>query len=234
MAKIKDLASQRFGRLMVLYDTGERRDRSVVWHCQCDCGNELDVRSGDLVSAHTTSCGCYRRQRVAEVHTVHGMTRREKIHPIYWIWRAMLQRCENPNRKNYENYGFRGIKVCDEWHKFIPFCDWALANGWQKGLQLDRINNNGNYEPGNCHWATPQENNRNKRNNRMITFVGKTQCLAAWADEIGIEYCILRARINRCRWPIERALTEPVKRRKREENDENQRRGRECGTGEFD
>jgi len=233
MAKIKDLAGQRFGRLMVLYDTGERRDGHVVWHCQCDCGNELDVRSGDLVSVHTTSCGCYKRQRAAEVHTVHGMTRK-KIHPIYQTWGDMLQRCENPSDEAYKNYGFRGIKVCDEWHKFIPFCDWALANGWQKGLQLDRINNNGNYEPGNCHWATPQENNRNRRDNRMITFGDKTQCLAAWADEIGIEYYTLWVRINRCRWPIERALTEPVKRRKREENDENQRRDRECGTGEFD
>lgn len=213
MAKIKDLTGQRFGRLMVLYDTGERRDRHVVWHCQCDCGNELDVRSGDLVSVRTTSCGCYQRQRVAEVHTVHGMARKEKIHPIYWTWRGMLQRCENPSDEAYKNYGFRGIKVCDEWHKFVPFCDWALANGWQKGLQLDRINNNGNYEPGNCRWATPQENSRNRRDNRMITFAGKTQCLAAWADETGIEWCTLWFRINRYRWPIGRALTEPVKRR---------------------
>jgi len=128
----------------------------------------------------------------------------------------MLQRCENPSNEGYRNYGFRGIKVCDEWHKFIPFCDWALANGWQKGLQLDRINNNGNYEPGNCRWATPQENSRNKRDNRMITFAGKTQCLAAWVDDTGIEYDTLRVRISRYRWPIERALTESVKRHNKE------------------
>lgn len=224
MTKIKDLVGQRFGRLMVLYDTGERRNGKVVWHCQCDCGNELGIRSGDLVSAHTTSCGCYRRQRTVEVHTVHGMTRGKKFHPIYQAWRRMLQRCENPSDEDYKNYGFRGIKVCDEWHKFIPFCDWALASGWQKELQLDRINNNGNYEPGNCHWATPQENNRNRRNNRMITFAGKTQCLAAWADETGIEYQALWARISRYCWPIERTLTEPVKRRKKEKDDGNQRK----------
>jgi len=235
MAKIKDLVGQRFGRLMVLYDTGKRKKNgNVVWHCQCDCGNELDVRSGDLVSIHTTSCGCYQRQRTAEAHTVHGMTRGEKIRPIYQTWRAILQRCENPNASNYKNYGFRGIKVCDEWHKLIPFCDWALANGWKKGLQLDRIDNDGNYEPCNCRWATPQENNRNKRNNRMITFAGKTQCIAAWSDDTGIERHTLWARINRCCWPIERALTEPVKRRKRKETYEKQRRDRGCGTGEFD
>jgi len=216
MAKIKDLTGQRFGRLMVLYDTGERKNRNVVWHCRCDCGNELDVRSGDLVSIHTTSCGCYQRQRAAEVNTVHGMTREETFHSIYWAWCSMLQRCENPDNKGYKNYGFRGIKVCDEWHKFIPFCDWALANGWQKGLQLDRINNNGNYEPCNCRWATPQENNRNRRNNHMITFAGKTQCLAAWSDDTGIGYFTLRNRINRDRWPIERALTEPIKRHNKE------------------
>jgi len=212
MAKTKDLAGQRFGRLTVLYDTGKRKNGHVVWHCQCDCGNELDIRSDSLVFARTTSCGCYKRQRTAEVHTVHGMARGEKRHSIYWIWHSMLQRCENPSNEGYRNYGFRGIKVCDEWHKLIPFCDWALASGWQKGLQLDRINNNGNYEPGNCRWATPQENSRNKRDNRMITFAGKTQCLAAWVDDTGIEYDTLRARINRYRWPIERALTEFVKR----------------------
>ncbi len=216
MAKIKDLAGQRFGRLTVLYNTGERKNGSVVWRCRCDCGNELDIRSRDLVSVHTTSCGCYKRQRVAEVHTEHGMTRGEKIHPIYQTWGNMLQRCENPNASDYKYYGFRGIKVCDEWHKFIPFCDWALASGWQKGLQLDRINNNGNYEPGNCRWATPQENSHNRRSNRMITFAGKTQCLAAWADDTRIGYFTLSSRINRNHWPIERALTEPVKRRKKE------------------
>jgi len=234
MAKIKDLTGQRFGRLTVLYDTGKRKNGNVVWHCRCDCGNESDVRSDSLVFARTTSCGCYRRQRTAEAHTVHGMARKEKTHPIHRTWRAILQRCENPSDKNYKNYGFRGIKVCDEWHKFIPFCDWALASGWQKGLQLDRINNNGNYEPGNCRWATPQENSRNRRNNRMITFAGKTQCLAAWVDDTGIGYFTLRDRINRYRWPIERALTEPVKRRKRKETYEKQRRDRGCGTGEFD
>lgn len=234
MAKAKDLVGQRFGRLMVLYDTGERRNREVVWHCQCDCGNELDIRSKSLVSAHTTSCGCYRRQRVAEVNTVHGMTRGKKFHPIYQAWCDMLQRCENPNVKCFRNYGLRGIKVCDEWHKFIPFCDWALASGWQKKLQLDRINNNGNYEPGNCRWVTPQENSRNRRSNRMITFAGKTQCLVAWADETGIEYCALWVRINRYRWPIERALTESVKPRKKEKDDGNQRRKKWCGAGELD
>jgi len=215
MAKIKDLAGQRFGRLMVLYDTGERKNGSVVWRCRCDCGNESDVRSNNLVSVRTTSCGCYQRQRVVEVNTEHGMARGEKIHPIYQTWCGMLQRCENPCDDAYKNYGFRGIKVCDEWHKFIPFCDWALASGWQKKLQLDRINNNGNYEPGNCRWVTPQENSRNRRSNRMITFAGKTQCIAAWADDIGIEYCTLSSRINRYRWPIERALTEAVKPRKK-------------------
>jgi len=213
MPKKIDLTGRRFGRLVVLYDTGERKSGNVVWHCRCDCENEVNVRSGDLTSGNTTSCGCYNRERVAEACTVHGMAQRGKQHPVYWIWSAMLQRCENQDHKHYKNYGGRGITVCPEWHDSQAFIDWALANGWQKGLTLDRINNNGSYEPGNCRWATRKENNRNKRNNRLITFNGKTQTMVEWAEEVNISPRTLSLRINKRHWPIERALTEPVRRR---------------------
>jgi len=131
MAKKVDLVGQRFGRLVVLYECDERRNGGVVWRCRCDCGNEINVRSGDLASGHTTSCGCYQRERTAEANTVHGMVRRGKHHPIYRTWCHMLQRCENPNTSNYKYYGGRGIKVYDEWHDAEKFIDWALANGWE-------------------------------------------------------------------------------------------------------
>lgn len=210
MSFIVDLVGQKFSRLLVLYDTGERKRGNVVWHCRCDCGNEVDVVGHNLTSGHTKSCGCYNRERLVEVHTIHGMSSHSRRHPIHTAWHGILQRCENPNNPSYHYYGGRGIKVCDEWHDAQVFIDWALANGWQKGLTLDRIDSNGNYEPGNCRWATRKEQARNRRNNCLITFNGKTQRLADWAEETGIKWQTLASRIYRSGWPIERALTEAV------------------------
>lgn len=214
MGKIRDLKSQKFGRLSVLYDTGERRHRQAVWHCRCDCGNEVDVTGNDLIRGHTKSCSCYKRERAAEVHTVHGASQRGEWHPVYLTWRAMLQRCENPHSVQYYNYGGRSITVCPEWHDAEKFISWALANGWEKGLTLDRINNNGNYEPDNCRWTTRKEQAWNKRNNHLIIFNGKAQPMSQWAEEINISLQTLSSRINQRNWSIERALTESVREKK--------------------
>jgi len=211
MPKKIDLTGRRFGRLIVLHDTGERKNRCVAWHCKCDCGNEVDVRGDNLTSGNTTSCGCYNRERVVEANTTHGMSRQEKTYPVYVAWKSMLWRCENPNYKQYKDYGGRGVKVCEEWHDPVVFIDWALANGWREGLTLDRINNNGNYEPDNCRWATRKEQAQNRRSNHLVTFNGKTQCLTDWATELGINGRTLFYRIDRLHWPIERALTEPIR-----------------------
>lgn len=209
-----NLAGRRFGRLLVLYECDWRKNEHILWHCRCDCGNEVDVVCGNLTSGHTKSCGCYSRECTVERSTIHGMNRRGERHPIHHTWQDMLQRCENPNNSSYHRYGGRGITVCDEWHNPVVFADWALANNWEKGLQLDRIDNNGNYEPSNCRWATRKEQARNRRNNSLITFNGKTQTMAEWAEETGIKIGTLWARINQTHWPIERALTEPARRQK--------------------
>ncbi len=214
MARKIDLAGRKFGRLMVLYDTGERKNGKVIWHCKCDCGNEVDVKSVNLISGYTTSCGCYNRERVAEANTVHGMSRRRKYHPVYRIWQAILQRCENPDHNQYKNYGGRGIKVCDEWHDAVIFINWALTHGWQEGLSIDRIDNDKGYSPDNCRWVTQKEQQRNRRNNHLIAFDGKTQTVVQWAEEMNISPQTLYSRINQCHWPIERALTEPIRRHK--------------------
>jgi len=214
MPKKIDLTGRRFGRLVVLYDTGERKGGQVVWRCRCDCGNKVNVVGRSLTSGNTTSCGCYNRERVVEVKTKHGMKRQGGTHPIYQTWHAMLQRCEYPNDKHYKDYGGRGIKVRDEWHDAQAFIDWALANGWQRGLTLDRIDNDGNYEPSNCRWVTRKEQAWNRRSNRLITFNGKTQPMSQWAEELNIPYHALNHRINGYHWPVERALTEPIRRHK--------------------
>jgi len=135
------------------------------------------------------------------------MAQQRERHPVYYIWSAMIQRCENPKNKRYKDYGGRGIKVCAEWHDPAVFIEWALASGWGKGLTLDRIDNDKGYSPDNCRWATWKEQQRNKRNNHLITFNGKTQSLAAWAEEMGVKRHVLNNRINVLHWPIERALS---------------------------
>jgi hypothetical protein len=125
------------------------------------------------------------------------------------IWKGMCARCRNPNLKEYKLYGGRGIRVCDEWtDSYEPFRDWALANGYRDDLTIDRIDNDGNYEPENCRWATHAEQARNRSSNHLLTY-GKTQLLQAWAEEVGLRPETIRRRLK-LGWSVERALTEPL------------------------
>ena len=116
-----------------------------------------------------------------------GTHRMSTEHPkLYLVWETMKNRCENPNRAKYKDYGARGIEVCDEWHNTENFCKWALENGYEEGLQIDRIDNNGNYEPNNCRWVTPKENSRNRRNTVYLTVNGETKCVAEWCENVKV------------------------------------------------
>lgn len=105
---------------------------------------------------------------------------------LYEVWVTMKSRCENPNRKKYKDYGARGIKVCDEWQDAEAFCKWALSNGYKEGMQIDRRDNDGNYEPSNCHWVTPKNNSRNRRNTVYLTIGNETKCVAEWCESVDI------------------------------------------------
>ena len=131
--------------------------------------------------------------------------------PLYRVWCHMKERCDNPNNKRFKHYGARGIKVCDEWqHSYKAFEEWALSNGYKPGLSIDRINNDKGYSPWNCRWSTYTEQNRNRgKYNRLITYNGKTQCISAWAEEVGLTDSALRRRIQKG-VPIARAL-DPAK-----------------------
>jgi hypothetical protein len=120
----------------------------------------------------------------------------------------MKRRCSNPNYKWYANYGGRGIKVCDEWQKFEPFCDWAMANGYTEELTIDRIDIDGNYSPSNCRWVDMVTQNNNKRTNRLITFNNETHTMKEWSRILGIKYHTLENRLNKYKWSVERAFTE--------------------------
>lgn len=163
--KALDLTGQRFGRLTVLKRAGSK-NRQSAWLCKCDCGTEKVITSSNL-KTNTISCGCYQKEVAKESNTIHG-----KAHTaLAYVWNSMKQRCFNPNNKAYKNYGGRGITVCAEWKtSFQSFCDYvsALPHFGEKGYTLDRINNDGNYEPGNVKWSTRTEQNNNRRKKHGI------------------------------------------------------------------
>lgn len=207
-----NLTGQRFGRLLVLKEAGRNKDKSVLWLCRCDCGNEYSATTYLLRSGKSESCGCLNRERIVESCRTHGLSNT----PLWNSWRNMVKRTTDPKDTNYSYYGGRGISVCSEWRQsFEAFVrDMGPTHG--DGLTLDRIDVNGNYEPTNCRWATPLEQGRNKRNNRLLTFRGETMPLSAWAERVGVHHTVIRARL-RNGWSVERALTAPApKRRKRE------------------
>lgn len=138
----------------------------------------------------------------------HGETKTR----LFKIWCSMHERCERKNHTHYKSYGGRGICVCDEWSEYIPFATWARANGYSDQLTIDRINNDGNYEPSNCRWVTMKEQQRNKRTNRVITYKGKKYTLTELAEYAGLKKTTLRERLNNG-WSVDDAVEKPVRKR---------------------
>lgn len=203
--KTKDIAGQRFGRLVVLDMAYKGANHSWFWQCKCDCGKELIVDGHSLRTGNTQSCGCYNRDRLSEVGTTHGMSKTK----IKYVHTNMKQRCFNSNHSEYHNYGGRGITVCARWAGERGFENFLEDMGEApEGLSLDRIDNNGNYYPENCRWATQKEQQNNKRVNVYIEKDGKRKTITEWAEELGFNPATLRGRI--AKWGVERALSEPI------------------------
>lgn len=203
----KDLTGQRFGKLVVLEHSGRDPKRGHMWKCRCDCGNEAIVLTKSLTSGNRKSCGCLRR-----IPKTHG----KRYTKIYHIWLSMKDRCNNERCSDYRFYGGRGIFVCEEWQSFEPFDEWAMANGYEDGLTIDRIDNNAGYSPENCRWITRKEQCYNRRSNHYIEYNGKTQTITQWAKECGLTEQVLSGRL-RNGWDIDRALHTPTKKMNRVE-----------------
>jgi hypothetical protein len=201
MTKYRDITGQRFGRLVAVR-LSFRKNYVAHWLCKCDCGNETTAILGDLSMGKTKSCGCLHHFVCKTKSVTHGMSRTR----LNIIWRNMKTRCENKNDKFYHRYGARGICVCYDWHSFQSFMKWATSSGYEKNLTIDRINNDGNYEPNNCRWATWIEQANNMSRNHFLTFNGETMTLMEWHRRTGINYSTIRSRVGKG-WSTERVLS---------------------------
>lgn len=205
--QLDSLIGRRFGRLVVINELPRQVGVPRRFLCRCDCGNNHQARGGNLLSGGVQSCGCLKHQ--APQNMTHG----QKGTRLYRIWVGMKTRCFNPRVREYPRYGGRGITVCDAWMDFAAFHRWALANGYQDDLTIERIDNDGPYSPENCRWIPLGEQARNRRNNRLLTYGGETKPLSEWAEIFGISVQALWGRLRRG-WPIERALLTPSMKRK--------------------
>lgn len=201
--KFIDLTGQKFGRLTVI-ERAQNKGKHVMWMCECECGNRVNISSDNLKRGNTVSCGCYRSEKLAKRCKKHG----HRYERIYRIWCGMKRRCYNAHEINYKLYGLRGITVCDEWLcDFGEFYNWSMSNGYEDSLTIDRIDSNKGYEPSNCHWTTRTHQNNNRRNNVVITYKDKSQTLSQWVDELGLDYKKTRDRLKKLHWSAERAFT---------------------------
>lgn len=207
MSKPLDLTGQRFGRLVVIERSANSKSGKAKWLCKCDCGNDIVVFATNLVRGLTHSCGCFNREVLSERSCTHHLSESR----LYETWSGMKKRCYNANSKSFPAYGGRGIGVCNEWKDdFRTFYDWAMSNGYADDLTIDRIDVNGNYSPENCRWVDKLTQANNCRTNHYLTFNGKTQSIAEWARELGVSDSLIRQRLLKLGWSVERALTTPV------------------------
>lgn len=204
--RLIDMTSRTFGRLTVIERAGSAPNGRVRWKCRCECGNTRLVPANNLQSGNTTSCGCWNRENAINKATTHGLSNTTE----YYVWCSMIQRCEDPNCKSYPNYGGRGISVCERWRTHFPLFLADLGRRPTPWHTLERRDNDADYEPNNCCWATRNEQNNNQRKTLLLCWRGQRHTIREWSDKIPMSYHALRHRIQQG-WSVHRALTQPVR-----------------------
>lgn len=190
--KVKDLIGTKFGKLTVIKYVGyNKKTYKHKWLCRCECGKEVIVQQGNLENGHTKSCGCLRK----EINSgyIHGKSHTR----LFNIWASMRERCNCLTCTIYKYYGGRGVRICEEWDKYINFEKWALANGYKDNLTIDRKDVNGNYEPSNCRWATSKQQCNNRTSNRIIEINGAKHTLSEWSEISEINVTTIYMRLKR-------------------------------------
>lgn len=203
--KIINLVGKRYGRLVVI-EKADSLKGHVRWRCKCDCGNECVVHGSSLRSGNTKSCGCYKTENARKLYS----TVRQNDKRLYAVWNGIKQRCTNPNSKSYQNYGGRGIEMDSEWaNHYESFYNWAINAGYKTGMEIDRIDNNGNYCASNCRFVDGIIQANNKRNVKLYEIDGVEKSLPQWCREYNQDYWLVRQRVCKLGWAIEEALTTP-------------------------
>lgn len=192
------LIGAHYGRLTPISYAGKSYDSRHQFLCKCDCGNEVVVLEKHLRSGNTKSCGCYKRDMGHAANTTHGKSKTR----LYRVWANMIERCESEDCPNYHRYGGRGIRVCNEWHDYSKFDEWAVFAGYNPSAKygectIDRIDVNGDYEPSNCRWITMKEQTDNRECTRRVEFNGECHTLKEWSEITGINYYTLHKRFRR-------------------------------------
>lgn len=177
----RDLRGQKFGRWTPLEKVTPDGVGKAKWLCRCDCGTEKVIFQQALIGNRTQSCGCYRRDWAS----THGVTHGMKKTRLYRIYHGVKDRTCNPNSKYWGRYGGRGITICDAWKTFTNFCEWAMANGYTEELTLDRIDNDGNYEPNNCRWVDYKTQENNRGNTVYCLYNGERIPVAILMERLG-------------------------------------------------
>jgi hypothetical protein len=215
--KTIDISNNRYGKLVAI-ERSKNISGKTAWKCKCDCGNITYVSTSNLTCNRIKSCGCLKLEKLLERSTTHN----QRHTHLYDVWKSIRQRCNNPKNRGYHNYGGRGITICEEWDKsFETFYKWSYANGYstenQKDeklkLTIDRIDNNGNYEPSNCRWVDRKTQASNTRIAKFFTINGETKCFSEWCRIFGIHRATFDRRIKNG-WSIEKAITTPIKKKK--------------------
>lgn len=201
MPNLKDLTGQKFGRWTVIRRGADHitkgGNRFTSWECICDCGTIKNVTGNSLINGRSRSCGCEHREIQKDVARNNFRTHGDTGTRLYNIWNGMKKRCYNRNAYNYSDYGGRGITVCKEWlGDYCSFRDWAMSNGYNDSLSIDRIDNNSGYYPENCRWVDDTTQCNNRRSNVEYTVFGETMTLAEVARKYGLDYKLLHKKIK--------------------------------------